>query len=54
VLPFQQKREEPFKMPILKKRRKVIEPERDEEEEIEELKQKLASNVPESGSHLIR
>jgi hypothetical protein len=41
-------------MPILKKRRKVTEPEKDEEEEIEELKEKLASNVPESGSHLTR
>jgi hypothetical protein len=41
-------------MPILKKRRKVETPEKDENEEIEEIKQKLEENIPESGSHLSR
>jgi hypothetical protein len=41
-------------MPILKKRRKLAAPEKDENEEIEEIKQKLEENIPETGSHLSR
>lgn len=41
-------------MPLLKKRRKIPVTEKNEDDEINEIKQKLESNIPESGSQLSR